>query len=368
MLAFTKSEAGTYKKGVSSECWTLAPLPIPSNYPTIPQQINLKKATQTYLDYSRSDLWGFEFIIRACIGVCFMLFCAFLLGHCFFLWVSFKYYPHLFYQEFIRIGYGMMPFYLVGVGGMLLFYAVSILHITLVKNNETPIRFNREKREVGIVLDKKLIIFPWESIGVQVENKLLTTSYAMTTFSALNLFIPKSDDNPRGIYFSRNYPVDSLAIAEWETIRVFMEEGLDSLQSHIGKVTLSEIPQPVDISSINTEDGYDQLLDKYPEGSPEYFYTLKAKNKFLKNGYKWWCFIHFCSGWTLPCYIAKWLNKYANTRTPKALNEWSKPIPAEEWAKPSQKLIEQSKKLTFAYNNGVVNFQEYFKKRSRYNR
>lgn len=126
------------------------------------------------------------------------------------------------------------------------------------------------------------------------------------------------------------------AVSEWEALRVFMEQGPDALPP----------PPPAE----------------YEEGSLAYFRAAieiyREELGFIR--YRSWWLLQCFTGWTIPCHVAEWFSHPPKAGFPKAVREWSQPLPAEQWAKPSAELLKQSAELQAAYARGL-DFMQYFK-------
>lgn len=354
-------QAGAHQKGQLTEHWSLAPLPIPTGYPPIPQQVNLKKYNPTTLELGNSDYWNFEFGLRLSFGWCALVFWAFFMCHCFLFIVELKYED--IWPAFYNVSLEMLHFYKY-LGGLLVFFII-IFFIALFKDRaQEPIRFNRERRKVYAMGKGKHFIAPWEAVSAQVEVAAMVSPYAFTDTCTLTLQIPDAEGE-EFVQIMLSYPLQALAIAEWEAIRVFMEEGLESLNQKSkssDELKKEQLAKNDDPAPKGTTRYYREQLEQYQEGSVNYFYALKALNKHKKKGYYWWCFKHLSSGWTIPCHVAQFLNKHHPKKpTPKAILEWCKAIPQTQWAKPSQALQEQSAELNQAYQKTkLTNFQAYY--------
>lgn len=358
-------EAGEYHKGLTSQHWSLAPLPIPTGYPAIPQEINTKEATATTLDHGKGNYWGFEFGARLDLTLTVMMFFMVFIFH---IVVSATEVgsPNFFHAFFIYNSHVMLPLYLYIVGGTYLFLSCIGIYAYFKASKQVPLRFNREKREVCAVVGKELFIAPWESISVQVETATLINQYAVTQHATLTFQIPDPSTG-RHATLSMGYPVEALAIADWEAIRVFMEEGLTALQqqSQLPASLEPEALQKLKANPQPTADYYLELSQYLQEGSLEYFYCIKNQHKYSgsKVGYFFWIVGHILTGWTYPCHLAEWLNRKNYVKRPQAMLDWSQPIAKEQWAKPSDELIKQSNQLLAAYGkNNISNFKDYFAK------
>ena len=118
------------------------------------------------------------------------------------------------------------------------------------------------------------------------------------------------------------------AIGQWEALRLFMEQGP------------SAVPPPPPA--------------EYEEGTVAFFHYVREGNKSAMSaiGYGFWCLGQFLTGWTIPCHVAEWFSRLPQAGFPKAVREWSKPLPPEQWAKPSPELLQQSEELQAAYKKG----------------
>ncbi|MFD1261685.1 hypothetical protein, partial [Entomomonas asaccharolytica] len=220
--------AGDYNKTPVTEYWCLAPLPIPTGYPAIPQQLDIKKATKTTLDHGKADYWNFEFGTRLSFTMCFVVFIDLLISHIAIIFASKASYGSL-QRAFIYTFDGFLPYYIFGVGGTFLFMVVVAIYMYFKQASQVPLRFNREKRQVCAVVGKRVLITPWEQVSAQVESALLVTPYSATENSSLIIQLPDTEQGEVAT-FTMGYAVDALAIADWEAIRVFMEQGLDTLK------------------------------------------------------------------------------------------------------------------------------------------
>lgn len=201
-----------------------------------------------------------------------------------------------------------------------------------------PVRFNRHRREV-VLMPKKgdiPVYAQWEDVIACVSTAQLITQFAV--IPECNLMIGLLDPKTGDVLWCV-IPCGSLSVAvsEWEAIRAYMEEGMSAL--------------PLDQS------------DELEEGTVEFFHLCRrsylTEHSFLR--YAWgFLTIQFFSGWTLPCYISAWVNNRPKAAFPKEVLEWSKPIPPERQAKPSEALLAESINIRKAFSNGQ-NLLNYFK-------
>jgi hypothetical protein len=104
------------------------------------------------------------------------------------------------------------------------------------------------------------------------------------------------------------------------------------------------------------------MSEEFEEGTVAYFYMCREMYRD-EHCYLRYLFgfivIQFCSGWTLPCYIAAWVERLPKTSFPKSVLDWSKPLPPEQWKKPSAELIEQSKAVRKSLRQGKSLFEHF---------
>lgn len=218
-----------------------------------------------------------------------------------------------------------------GVTGLIcLINSYLFLRIIHQQTNCPPIRFNRQRREVAYVAKRGQPprFVPWEEVIACVTSGKVVTQYG--THNSFSLMIGIRDSASGDVVWI-TVPTASLmlAISEWEAIRGYMEEGL------------SAVPRPIS--------------EEYQEGTVAYFHMCREMYRdehcYLRYLFGF-ILIQFCSGWTLPCHIAAWVERLPKTSFPKSVVAWSKPLPPEQWQKPSAELMEQSKAVLKSLRQG----------------
>ena len=211
----------------------------------------------------------------------------------------------------------------------------SIREITSVP----PVRFNRQRREVAYVRQKgePPLIVPWEEVIACVTAGTTVSQYAVMHSYSLMIGLRDSSSG-EVVWLTLNVGHLSLAVSEWEALRVYMEEGPLAL------------PEPL-------------LVDEeFQEGTVAYFHMCRGVYREM-HSWPVYAFgfltIQFCSGWTLPCRFSEWIYTRPKAAFPTLILEWSKPLPAEQHAKPSAELVQQSTELRQALNQGQSVFDYY---------
>ncbi len=193
-----------------------------------------------------------------------------------------------------------------------------------------PIRFNRQRREVAYVPKRGQPprFIPWEEVIACVTSGKVVTQYGV--HNSFSLMIGLRDSEIGDVVWL-TVPTGTLmlAVSEWEAIRGYMEEGLSAL------------PRAVS--------------EEFEEGTVAYFHYCREvyrDNHWYVTYLLGFVLIQFCSGWTLPCYIAAWVERLPKTSFPKSVLDWSRPLPPEEWKQPSEELLEQSEAVRKSLRKG----------------
>ena len=202
-----------------------------------------------------------------------------------------------------------------------------------------PTRFNRQRREVCFMPDgaTEPSFVPWEEVIACVTVGPVVTEYAVMPSASLMIGLR---DSSSGAVAWLTIPTGhlSLAVSEWEALRVYMEEG----------------PEAVPVTLLTDEE--------FQEGTVAYFHMCREVYREM-HAWPVYAFgfltIQFCSGWTLPCRLAQWVSNQPKAAFPDSIVEWSKPIPPEQHAQPSPELLQQSAEVREAFSQGLNLFEFY---------
>ena len=329
--------AGDFEKKSGVEFLYLSPKPLPTGVGGGSGKRMHRLINNVFLDFG-PGVGGLEFSIRASIGLVMNLVITFLLIGL-----------GLGVDEYVESG---KPFYGVIINlvlpnyyiwGILIFFVV-IAGIPLTKNilgiiNDPPVRFNRQRREVAYVPKKgePPLIVPWEEVIACVTVGSVVTEYAVMPSASLMIGLR---DSSSGAVAWLTIPTGhlSLAVSEWEALRVYMEEG----------------PEAVPVTLLTDEE--------FQEGTVAYFHMCREVYREM-HAWPVYAFgfltIQFCSGWTLPCRLAQWVSNQPKAAFPDSIVEWSKPIPAEQHAQPSPELLQQSAEVREAFSQGLSLLEFY---------
>ncbi|WP_244652875.1 hypothetical protein [Pseudomonas viridiflava] len=196
-----------------------------------------------------------------------------------------------------------------------------------------PTRFNRQRREVAYVAKRgePPRFIPWEDVIACVSSSMVATEYGTQQKFALMIGLRDASDGQVVWLTVPSYTL-GMAVGEWEAIRAYMEEGPSAL--------------PLPMMGENMEEGTVEFFHMCRKGYRYDHWYIRYLFGFL--------LIQFCSGWTLPCRIAAWVERLPKKAFPKAVLDWSKPLPPEQWQHPSDELIEQSKAVRKTLRKGLT--------------
>ncbi|WP_231613345.1 hypothetical protein [Halomonas sp. BC04] len=203
-----------------------------------------------------------------------------------------------------------------------------------------PTRFHRQRREVCFVPEKKNgegyeapVFVPWESLRAWVFETRGVTQYGVQQQYGMGIgyVLPGTDQWVKTEFMTPALP---LARAEWEALRGYMEYDVNTLDEIQSPLSIREEGDPPWEGAHTIRNAHRRLHQRRRNGEVGWFYTLG------------WYLYHLLTFWTLPGYLAEletWLLRRFGTKSlPPEIVEWSKPLPKEQWAKPSEELVRMS--------------------------
>ncbi len=327
--------AGDMRQENYLETFYVAPLPIPTGAADSSSRNLQKLCNAAYMDFAPGTS-AIEFGVRAGIGSIMAIFIF--LALCFtglgiYEFITYGRPPLSTLIDLFSPNWFVWGFFSFLIATFLFFYSKAIYLLT----SRPPIRFNRQRREVAYVAKRGQPprFVPWEEVIACVSTSKVVTQYG--SHNSFSLMIGLRDSASGDVVWI-TVPTASLmlAVSEWEAIRSYMEEGLSAL------------PPP--------------MSEKYEEGTVGYFQLCRQayrENHWYVTYLFGFVLIQFCSGWTLPCHIAAWVERLPKTSFPKSVLDWSKPLPPEQWQKPSAELIEQSKAVRKSLRQGKSLFEHF---------
>ena len=326
--------AGDSEHQLGFETLYLAPKPLPTGQAPFSAQQMHREVNEGYLDFAMGGGTR-EFAARVTLGTLGLFLYFWLAMTAFMAWSDWYFWGKPFWPSWSEFFFLNWIWWLIFLFFTLM--SVSIVAYAAYKETRTPpIRFNRQRREVCYVPAKgKPLFIPWEEVIACVAVEQVITQYSATQQFSLRLGFHDTT-NEQMHWVTHAHASLMLAVSEWEALRVYMEQGPTALP-----------PAPP---------------REHEEGTLEYFYlardTYKECHGFIS--YAGWWLLQLFTGWTIPCHIAEWFERLPKAGFPKAVREWSKTLPTEQWAKPSEELLSQSAAIEAAFATGL-SFPEYFK-------
>lgn len=263
-----------------------------------------------------------------------LMWLCFLIGFLSFLWfyVAFDGFTGLYQKSFKNVfidnrwhkDFQVFQFVLAMFGTLApLFGALFINYKIAVSARELlsqtlPVRFHRQRREVLFsrwneeLKKTETRIVPWEQVCAMVgQSRTVSTGGVM---SSATLMIAANDEDHYGHFWSALQigSIDKFHAASiWEMIRVFMEEGPDAIGD----------PSPLTLEGVIEEHCAAHEIQR---------------DEFSSATRLWW----YINGTMLGI----WRTNYEMSRLKRRTDdfpdvvEWSKPLPEEQWQKPSAEL------------------------------
>ena len=329
--------AGDFEIESGTEAFYLSPKPLQTGYAAFTGQRMHREVNDVFLDFAHG-VSGLEFAVRASVGsIIFMIIFFLLVG------------VGLGIHDYVKYGSPVFEILITLVFPNYYLWGFTVVHILIAGiplyksihqiTSIPPVRFNRQRREVAYVRQKgeSPLIVPWEEVIACVTAGTVVNQYAVMHNYSLMIGLRDSRSG-EVVWLTLNVGHLSLAVSEWEALRVYMEEGPLAL------------PEPL-------------LMDEeFQEGTVAYFHMCRGVYREM-HSWPMYAFgfltIQFCSGWTLPCRFSGWIYTRPKAAFPDAIREWSKPLPAEQHAKPSAELLQQSAELRQALDKGLSLFDYY---------
>lgn len=320
----------------------LAPLPLPTGHPAQDYGHAVGEVNDTYLDFGVGlpHVFGWQVII----------------GFPFSFWIICIVFIPLFIAagtpllggslaDAYRLAVGVFHGFL-GVGTL---SSLGFLALTLFiwfqrydrRHEVVPTRFNRQRREICVVPDGvgEPIFMPWESVSAWVIQAQGATQYGVQRQYAMGLgFYHAETDRQLGLEFPcAGLP---LAISNWEAVRAYMEYEVHSLK---------EIQDPLDLQGPG--DPPHEGLHTFRNARARIHRRYRAGEVGSFRLFAWYLY-HLMTLWTLPARLTEWeigaIKRMHRQDLPPTMQQWSQPLPPEQWAKPSaelQRLSEQVRQL-----------------------
>ena len=323
--------AGDTERVGTSKVTYLAPLPLPTGTSPVDFSQTFGEINNTFLDYGigSPSVFGYQFAIGVPL---------------FFMFFSLVLFPLLLAPAMDWLLYGIFFATAIiggGAGFLMSWFSIHKSYRNHLKG--TPVRFHRQRREVCFTIQEKRtghkveapVIIPWESLMAWAVEGHGATQYGTTRQYGLGIGYAhpktgkwlKTEGRTAGM---------ALSLGEWEVLRAYMEHelhSLDEVQDPFGLRAPGDPPH----QGVHTIRNARRKLHKSLREQPSLWRYLYAIG---------WYFIHALTLWTLPGYLAEREHRILQQKRPQRklpeVEEWSKPLPKEQWAKPSEELVRLS--------------------------
>ncbi|EEW10186.1 DUF6708 domain-containing protein [Vibrio mimicus] len=338
-------KAGNTRKFLTGEAVFFSPKPLPSAKiasETIVQSPEILEINDTYLDIGQRNqgkAWQVQIMSSGIsVSAIVILLILFYVGHRD---------MQLFGSFFIAF---LESFNDVAVSLTIAFFLLLCVSCQVIIGTsidfarQRPIRLNRQRREICYYSDKekKPIIAPWEEVVCWVALNRGTTGNSMVTHFTFGLAIPTPDGKD---YWTLRRPIASVTDGQrmWETMRMYMDEPL----------TRRPEPSPfIKEDRAYFDKSRREMCDRFQKG-PKCWFILNSNAPWVSYASMFFYYLfHILSGWKLPYWVSEWTDNLAKVDLPKEIDEWSKPIPESEWAKPSEELLRQRGAIEKHYETG----------------
>ncbi len=334
-----RPHAGETRRFATGEAIFFSPLPVPTGQ--IPMDLggSFIEVNDTYLDLGSSNLTkSFQARLAVSLPTVVVIVCLLvlptLMGFTAFInpfGRSFWFY----FTDFFEFGISL-AFWCGGAAALLGMYAV--VSTSRNKARARPIRFNRQRREVCFFPNgsDQPVIQPWEDTVAWISVSTGITGVGVISRYTFGMAI----DNPEAdtVHFLRQEVMTPThGLGKWEAIRVYMEKGPEFCPGkapYEGRHTFDKERQEV--------------------------HEEHQRDERSALGVGWWYLTHLITWWRFPYWVAEWDHRFSMQSLPESIAEWSRPLPTEQWAKPSAALVDQTAKIEKAFAQGQ-DFMTYFK-------
>ncbi|WP_341524354.1 hypothetical protein AABC73_28585 [Pseudomonas sp. G.S.17] len=242
----------------------------------------------------------------------------------------------------------------------------TIISQTREQARQYPLRFNRQRREVCFVDSNthEILIVPWEKVTAWISQGQMVTQYNATTFYTFGMALENEEKGTvQPILFDK--PSQAHAIGTWEAIRLYMEQGVPTdktgawLRILLGRELTEYELRPYEGLHTWEVEKLMKIEDRFLD--VDMTDDKRAKHGFLPRDYwalRWWYVWRVLSFWKMPYMIAEWGHKAGTPVMPERVQQWSQPIPPDQWAKPSPALQKATQVVQHAMDKKKMNFIE----------
>lgn len=245
-------------------------------------------------------------------------------------------------------------------------YVYGMLSSVYAAAKTYPVRFNRQRREICYVDSDthRILIVPWESVVAWVANSQGVTPYGATRQYTFGMGLD-DEEQDKVQFLLLPQPSDAHALGMWTSIRNYMEDGQlvdtpnpmlkalgliptgDRLKPYEGLHTF-EIEREDARAMGSLDDGGDDLT---PEQRERYGYSKQSRWPLRR-----WYIRRVLTFWKMPYRLAEWAHRKGRPILPEQVQIWSRPLPSEQWAKPSAALVKANQLVKTAMDKKRATF------------
>lgn len=222
-----------------------------------------------------------------------------------------------------------------------------------------PIRFNRQRREVCYIDPKRnneVVIVPWEQVVAWVSTTQMLSQYGATRMHNFGLALErgKGDDI---LFLQWAHPSETHSLGMWEGIRRYMEEGTLNNEKESSWLRTLGI-ELTDLEKLPYEGLHSFEVEKriaYMNGNlhRDDDYSRRIGLTISKWPLRWWYVRRVLTFWKLPYQIAEWAHRTGRPVLPEGMQQWSQPLPVNQWTKPSEALKKAVQQVRKAMAKGT---------------
>jgi hypothetical protein len=328
-------KAGDIEPFSSGKITYLAPLPLPTQMP--PYGPHIGELNDGCMDFGLGSpqVFSWQVVLGGPLSGTFMAACLFPLigGFIFFLFgMGWDDVSHaivgLFHEAY---GVSLMA------GFLSLFIGLAVWHHNHKKRASIiPTRFNRQRREVCFMPagETQPVFVPWESLSAWIIEAQGATQYGIHRQYGMGIGFYQGET-----LTSLEFPCAGLplAISHWEAIRGYMEYEVNDLKSI---QDLQDLQGP--------DDPPHEGLHTFRNARARMHQQIREGTRTRLSGFFWYLY-HVMTLWTIPNHLVEWevrrLERIGKRALPDIMREWSKPLPQDQWAKPSEELLRLSEQV-----------------------
>ena len=291
--------AGTTKKRMFSRNDYLAPLPIPTGRKPSDVLNIIWRKNEAFLDVGNYSIGSAVMVLWPMV-------------------VLFAFMGYLFRNDHDEMHiFAVMTAFIIGVPTFFLIQG-------LIREVPLPIRFNRQRREVCVPRDNgEYWIVPWETVTAAATQQSSVSQAGKATMGLLVIGFenpdPQATEDNKHFSLGFNCGGGTTAMALWECMRSYMEIGPEAVEDQTAR--------------------FDRSKGIWATYLDDLIKAAKLRGWFVTVLWEGFCGI-FIFNTLLIDVLERWkLNPPPDLPYPDII-EWSKPLPADDWAKRSAELEE----------------------------